>query len=209
MGIKQHKNIVLYNSLEELPIWKFDKIMKGDLRFLSKKEDVSSVEINDDFHKIWEELYNEYAVITQNNTSIQLYLILGELNYLNTKLKIVPELVNLILLDKELEIVNNAKKELKLWGFSINENNRLIDEVKIISLALENSKNKIKRKEDEYKEIIKEKEKGLSLIQQRVKLKRILGIEINLKKESVLDWLAYWDEVKELTNQNKKQKEYV
>ena len=60
------------------------------------------------------------------------------------------------------------------------------------------------RKKEELKDISsKQKQlKPISLSSQKVKLHRLLGIDVDVKKCSVTDWLEYWNEV-ELLNSKK------
>lgn len=204
MGFKKRKNIELYRSLEDLSIYRFDKIIHGDLRYLSKKENVTNVKISNVYNEVWKGLYNDYAAKTNNNTTIRVYLLLGEINYLSLRYKIVPELIDVALSSTDLDIFKMAITEIKSWGFSMDMNNPIVEETNKIIKALNNSITKIKRKRAEYKELTKKEEKALSIIQQKVKLERVIGIKVDIKKDSVLDWLAYWDEFKIIIDQKEK-----
>jgi predicted ribosome quality control (RQC) complex YloA/Tae2 family protein len=204
MGFRKRKNIELYSSLEEISIYRFDKIINGDLRYLANVENVTNVKISEAYKESWKKLYNEYASKTKNNTIVRVYLLLGEINYLSLRLKVVPMLIDIMISSTDIDIFNMAVEEINKWGFFINKEKPMRDEINKITKALNNSITKIKRKKSEYKELTKEKQESLSLIQQKIKLEVILGIKIDVKRESVLDWLSYWDEVKIITERKKK-----
>ena len=43
MDVIKSKNISLYKSLDDISIYRFDKALNGDLRYLSKKKDVEKI----------------------------------------------------------------------------------------------------------------------------------------------------------------------
>lgn len=68
-------------------------------------------------------------------------------------------------------------------------NNPIVEETNKIIKALNNSITKIKRKRAEYKELTKKEEKALSIIQQKVKLERVIGIKVDIKR---IQFLTGW-----------------
>lgn len=204
MGARKRKNIELHKSLEDLSIYRFDKIINGDLRYLANVENVTKVKISQAYNDVWKELYNEYAKKTKNNTTVRIYLLLGEINYLTLRFNIVPQLIDVVLSAVNKEIFELAITEIESWGFRLNKDAPIGKEIEKVIKAINNSQTKIKRKLEEYKELTKEKEKALSLVQQKVKLERILGFTIDIKKTNVLEWLSYWDEVKLITSKKEK-----
>ena len=202
----RRKKIELYRSLDELSIYRFDKIISGDLRYLSKKDDITYVKISDVYNDVWKDLYNQYAEKTKNNTTVRSYLLIGEINYLSLKLYIVPTLIDVVLSPTTKNQFLHTVNEIRNWGFPIDNDENLAERFKKISESLKNSKTKLKRKKAEYKELTKENENRLSIIQQKVKLERALGVSIDVNKTSVIEWLAYWDEMESMIQISKNKK---
>ncbi len=68
----------MFKSIEELPIWNFNKVIeKNDLRYLLKLDDYYKLpELKDDLNNIWEtiidEFYNEFGISEKyRNTLLQ------------------------------------------------------------------------------------------------------------------------------------------
>jgi len=196
MGFKQRKVLGLITSLEDLSIYRFDKIINGDLRYLSRSANLGSLSVGQIYEQAWEKLYNEYVKLTKNNTTLRIYLLIGEINYLTLRYKIVPSLIDTVLSATDEKIFEGCIDEIEMWGFLINKDNPLEDELEKVVKALNNSLTKIKRKKAEYDDLTKKKEVELTIFQQKTKLERILGININVKICSVIEWLAYIDEAK-------------
>lgn len=204
MGFRKRKNIELYESLEDLSIYRFDKIINGDLRYLAKEDHVAKIKIDDCYKEVWKKLYNEYASKTKNNTTVRIYLLIGEINYLSLRRYIVPSLVDVILSATNVDVFNVAVDEVCSWGFSINKNKPIGEEIEKVLKAINNSGNKIKRKKAELEGLTEGKKNSLSLIQQKVKLENILKLSIDIRKTSVIEWLTYWEEVELMTSKKKK-----
>ena len=81
----------------------------------------------------------------------------------------------------------------------------LEDEVERITRMFRARKSKLDLKKAEYEEESKES-KPISLISQKVKIERALNINIDVKKTSAIEWIAYIDELKEMAN-NSRQRE--
>ena len=81
----------------------------------------------------------------------------------------------------------------------------LEDEVERITRMFRARKSKLDLKKAEYEEESKES-KPMSLISQKVKMERALNINIDVKKTSAIEWIAYIDELKEMAN-NSRQRE--
>ena len=206
MDVIKSKNISLYKSLDDISIYRFDKALNGDLRYLSKKKDVEKIIIDVDFQNVWSDLINEYSIRTKNNTTIRIYLLIGEINYLESRNNVVPSLIQNIILSKDEEITKESIDHINRWGFPINSEKSINEELKKIMIAINNSHTKIKRKTAEYKDLTKDTGERMSLIQQKIKLEINLSLSypINLKKTSVSGWLSYWDQLELITSQKRK-----
>lgn len=202
MATISDKNII--TELEDLSIYNFDKCLGGNIRYLLNEYDKQDFEITQQLKEVWVKLYNEYCSITKNQNAINTYILACEINYIKNKLIHVPVLLDQTLKCFDKQDLKDVIKEISKWGFTIDGNKDLIIEVEKVANVLNNTKTKLLRKENEYKEITKKSEKALSIIQQKVKLHNILKIDVDLKKTNVLEWLAYWEEVEIISKQNKK-----
>ena len=201
MGAITNKNII--TDLEDLSIYNFDKCLKGNLLYLIDGYNKETLEVSKEIHKAWEKLYNDYCAITKNNAAINVYLLACEINYIQNKITIVSILLNQALKHVDRQDLKEISKEIGKWGYSLDLSKNLEEEAKRVVEVLNNTRTKLKRKENEYEELTKGQEKQISLIEQKVKLHNILKIDINTKETSVLEWLAYWKEVESISKQKK------
>ncbi len=202
MGVR-NKRVELYRSLDEITVYRFDKAIRGDLRYLAKVDNVTYVSIGEAYEVAWKEIINEYVEKSNASIFIQAYLIKGELNYLISRLDIVPFLVQTARSTTDTGIFKDSIREIELWGFPVNVENDLDLEMTKILTVLKNSKNKIQRRKQELKEITGS-QKIPSIYEQKVQLHTFLGIDINLKETTMLEWIAYWKELDEEIRRRKK-----
>lgn len=190
------KNTNIYTDLEVFPIYNFYKCLSGNLEYIYEER---KGEVTEEIEGLWAKLYDEYFELISNNEHQQYFRLVLEIEWLRNRLTYAPILINQLLKTPE----NDRKEvidELKKWRLPIKTEN---DIPKCLDI-LNNSKTKIKRKEDELNELnnknSKLKDNGISLEEQSVKLQRRLGVTPDIFKDSVIKWLAYWKELKELSN---------
>lgn len=192
----KHKNI--YTDLDTIPIYNFMKCAEGKLNYMYENKKGS---VNSDLIDTWGLLYDNYCELTSSNTTLRYYKLIGEIEWLKNRDMIAPLLIKTIMktpLNKCIEEI----KELKEWGLKINVKNNLEKEIEKCIKILNNSKNKLNIKLDEFNEIKDKPSDSISLQSQKVKLHKALGIDVNIMNTSVIEWLAYWDEVKQLSKDN-------
>lgn len=192
----KHENI--YTDLETLPIYNFFKCIDGDLTYLniSRKE-----LIIDGLNDVWQKLYNKYCELTLTGETQIYYRLLGEIEWLKNRFKIAPILFNTLLKtpkDDRKELID----ALKRWKLNISEKKELEPQIESCIVILNNSKNKLKRKIAELEEIKKRNEQinsvGMSLQKQAIKIHKLLGVKPNIFEDSVMMWLSYWEEIKNI-----------
>lgn len=188
-------DITIISTLEDLSIYNFYKCIDGDLRYLIKGYNGEKTEVTEEIYNTWLQLREEYSKLIGGNESLTLYLLCGELIHLENMFEIVPVIVNQMTLNIKEEHFDHYIKELNHWGIPYKKGEKLS---KVLTILL-NKKNKYKRKLLQYEDLTKDKEKPLTLYQETAKLKRILKFDIDVKKVNVLEWLAYFDEVKLMT----------
>ena len=206
MGFRKRKNIELYDSIEDISIYNFDKVINGDLRYLAKTDNISKVKISDAYKNAWSKIYNEYASKSKNNEIVRIYFLLAEINYLRLRVQIVPKLIDVLLSAVDLDIFKLEVDEIENLRLSFNKENPLKEEVIKIQKVLKNSITKLKRKQHDYNELTKEKEAKQTIYQQKITLERGLGISIDIKNDSIAYWLSCWDELKKVIEHKKKNK---
>ncbi len=192
MGVR-NKRVELYRSLDEISVYRFDKAINGDLRYLAKVDYVGQVSIDEAYKEAWSEIYNEYIEKTKGTNIIQAYLLKGEILYLRTRLEIVPALIKTVLSTNDNNVYKYSLREIKLWGFPIDDQNELSFELEMVRKAVRNSINKLKRKQEELKRVWGDR-KVPTIQEQKVRLHTILGVDLNLKTTNMLEWIAYWEE---------------
>jgi len=185
-----------YTDLDTIPIYNFRKCIKGDLKFMfeDKKGLITSL-----ITEKWDKLYNEYCRLTASNETANYYLLIKDISFLESRLLIAPSLVNNLLHSKESERAD-VIKELSEWKLKINVNKNIGDEVAKTLKILNNSKNLLKRKIEEY-EAIKSKnenENGVSIQAQCIMINRYLGIKPDIHRDSVIMWLEYFNEISKI-----------
>lgn len=193
MDIK-HTNV--YTSLEVFPIYNFYKCLSGNLQYIYKDREG---DLTEEIDKLWSKLYDEYFKLISNSEHQQYFRLILEIEWLKNRLVYAPVLLNLLLKTPK----NNREgiqKELKRWRLPF-KTEKDIDKCLTV---LNNSKTKLKRKRTELEGLnnknSKLKENSISLEKQSVKLQRRLGVTPDIFKDSVMKWLAYWDELKELSD---------
>ncbi|QIG62279.1 hypothetical protein [Tenacibaculum phage JQ] len=194
MDIK-HKNI--YTDLELLPIYNFEKCIKGDLTYLNiDRREL----ITDGLKEVWQELYNEYCKLTITSETERYYRLIGEITWLENRLKYAPVLFNL-LIKTPREDRKELIKELKQWKLSISIKKDLEPQIETNITILNNSKTKLKRKITELEDLRTTNEQvksiGTTLQQQAIKIYKLLGVKPDILKDSVIMWLGYWEEIKQ------------
>lgn len=190
----KHKDF--YKDLDTMPIYNFMKCIDRELKYMyvSKNGEITNKIVNK-----WEKLYNKFCELTKNNEMFRYYRLIGEIEYLDKRIEIAPVLVSF--LSKNID-KQSICDELGEWGLKLNLKKPLKPQLDRIAKTLNNSKNKLNRKKEELEKINNKPKEDISLQAQKAKLHRILGISVNIFTTSVTEWLAYWDEVKQLSKVN-------
>ena len=192
--VTKHKDF--YRDLDTMPIYNFIKCIDRELKYMyvSKNGEITNKIVNK-----WEQLYNKFCELTKNNEMFRYYRLIGEIEYLDKRIEIVPVLVSF--LSKNID-KQSVCEELNEWGLKLDLKKPLKPQLDRIAKILNNSKNKLNRKKEEIEKINNKPKEDISLQAQKAKLHRILGISVNIFTTSVTEWLAYWEEVKQLSKVN-------
>lgn len=189
-----------YDDLETMPIYNFYKCSKWEMRYIYHNR---KGETTEEIVKVWDEMYNKYHELTATSENVNYYNLIIEAKWLERRLIYAPLLIELALKTPQKDR-EKIYKELRGWKLFIKSEKDIEKALTILN----NSRTKLKRKELEIEEHIKRNEKlksvGMSLEKQAVKLQRRLGVTPNIFKDSVLKWLAYFEELEQLSKENGK-----
>lgn len=195
------KNTNIYTDLDELPIYNFYKCIDGRLEYLYKSKEGS---VNKEINDTWETLYNSYCEKENNSSRRKQYSLVGEIKWLEMRFQFAPILFNMLLKDDADE---SLIESLKQWGFKYIKSKDKDTQLDKFMLILNNSKSKLKRKITEL-EGYAEKNKTIkrtSLEKQSIIIKKSLGVTVDIFKDSVITWLAYYELIEEQKNNKNEQ----
>ena len=176
---------MLYNSTGNLPIYNFDKIVRNnDYRYLvigwNERDDI---ELPKEVDNVWQEIYNEYCVKTENNEALTYYALHNEVSYLETRLEIIIALIENMTEDNKEEF----GRELNAWGVKFNIKGSIASQIPNLKTALRGAKQKYDIRLEKLNGM-KSDDEPMSILRQIIKLDRITGIKINIKTD-VVDYL--------------------
>ena len=193
----------LFLGIGDIPIYNFDKMLQtNNLSYLVVDWDErKEIEVPEQAQERWNEIYNEYCKRTANNESLTFYNLAYEISYLEMRYTSIYSLVT--------NLCEAYKKEIGLrlnkWGVPFNINGKIKPQLKQIESNLKFAAHIIQRKKTKLEGLKGEgKEEGSSIIKQKIKLERVTGLKIDLKKTSVEEWIELFNEAKSIAQQNKK-----
>lgn len=194
---------MLYLGMGDLPIYNFDKIQRtGNLAYLVVGWDErKEIEIPDGAEKLWEDIVEQWHIRTSNNEALVRYTLEVEIGYMCMRYEFVRMLIGLVREKNKKDFI----EVLNGWGLGLDEDSDL--DINNIKLKLKGMKMNIELKQSQLKELKvddEEESEPITLLAQQIKLERGLGIKIDIYKDSVDKWLAYFDELKEINRQMKK-----
>lgn len=179
-----------YNSCSELPLYNFIKIVcKDDLTWLYA-EKKSLLNKNVDLQPVWDQIFSEYCELAKNPKSKQVFELVKELTLLDSKIKLVKNIVEFL----RVEINDDLITILKSMGFLYKFQPNTIE--KDLNLTLSSAKRfEIRKKEAEqdYKALQTDEKNATEkdfefLIAQ---ISRFMQFKIDKKTTSVSEYLNY------------------
>lgn len=201
---------MIYKSLDTIPFKVFFKIIETGFTFLLSKEEKESEDFSQEeiekFDIIWSKIYKQYLELTPNEEERRLLNIEREIEFFQSKYKLVIMCCDCLSFDWEDDLV----AILKGFGYKITEENYLKD---IETIVRESESLLIKC--DKFINLLPEKKEGNS---KKVKIdvdemfasfSAILGIDFDYNTVSVTKTFALQKQVevkiKSLESQNKTQ----
>lgn len=187
-----------YTDLGEMPIYNFDKCMSGNLNFMYKSKEG---EITEELKEVYTKLFNEWCELTYNNEILGIYSKIIQIEYLKTRLKIVP-----LLIDVLLKTPKGDQKELfitlRKWKMNIYEEK----DIKKCYIQLKAAKTKLSILKDELKELTNKNDVDVkqTIQRQSIVISKQLGVKVDIYKDSVLHWHGYFQELQKLSSKDGK-----
>ena len=190
--------MMLYLGSSDLPIYHFNQIQEtGNLAYLVMEwNGRGTIKIPEEASKLWDLILEVWHEKTANNESSLYYQLYNEVDYLEKRLMILEVLINGIN-EKNKEEYGS---EIIAWGYQLNLNAKIKPQFKGLKRQIRASKSSLSIKNNQL-ELMTNK-KGMSLLKQKIKLERALGIKIDLKTTPIDEWLELFNEATELTEKH-------
>lgn len=192
---------MLYLGTSDLPIYRFDKIhLTGNLAYLIIEwNERDKVNVPDEAVELWENILDSWHKKTQNNEALIRSALVSEIDYLERRLYVVSALIS---------CVNEKNKEafgaeLNAWGVKFNSKAKVANQRKGLEKQIRAAKMRIDIKKSELDQLTNDGEQ-ISILKQKIKLERQLGIKIDLKTTPVDEWLMLYEELLELKEDGKR-----
>lgn len=192
----------LYLGIGDLPIYNFDKMLQtNNLSYMvldwNERKDIEPPE---QAQERWDDIYNEYCKRTANNDALSFYSLSCEIGYLEMRYTSIYALVTNLCEGYKEEI----GKRLNMWGVPFNIKGKIEPQLKQMESNLKFAAHIIEKKKTKLKGLKgDEDEERTSLIQQKIKLERVVGLKIDLKQTSVEEWIELFKEAKSIGQQQK------
>ena len=174
-----------YNSIENLPIYNFNKIGEtGDLKYLLKNESAKvSIDILEEtYSKILTEYLDATAKFGNNS---QLYNAHNQI----IAFKLRFDVIMLNCFNLNLNYNEKSIEALQWAGYTISKDRSIAEQVHEIAHKAQNLKTKWMQKEQEIKKL-EERDSGISFDQYVWRLSDKKGYKLNTKEITVSEWLA-------------------
>lgn len=193
-----------YRDCSELPMYNFSKVLEtGNYAYLLVEfDEYNKVEFNEkEMDDLWNEIYEEYCILTQNNKSLLYFSTYQELTYLKSRYEIASLLLSQLVKGVEDDFIRlKYFNALRLWKYKIDKEKPLHSELERMYKQLKQSTNKINVKQAELDALTTNEAEKRSIIQQVVDLEQALERnEIDLKKTVVAKYIALINKVKEIS----------
>lgn len=204
MDSKQNKNIRLYKSCDDLPLYNFEKAKKGDLKYLVWGYDgFGKVKKPKNISKIWEGLLEEYSSLVKNNQLFQYYELITDISYQTVRITIVSELLHQISTRANIkkELQKEYYKELRGWGFLFNESKPLESEIQRLYRQIKAAKMKLSQMIKEKRRQESKKKDKTPFLKIKTRVENHLKRHIDIRKTTVSEWVYI---VEDIFNSKKK-----
>lgn len=211
----KRKKTILYKDCEEVMLDRYFKIIKTkNLSLLVRSGSIPKVDI---LENKFEEINTEFASLRGKENMTTKFDLISYKEELILKCHFGAVLIDMLQTQVALQIIasqtfNNLISELKSWGFDLNEDEPLIDElikikneIEALQTTIESLYNEIyPESENEEENEEKDNNQSFNLYEMLLIYQRILKIDkINPKKTSLLEFSVIEKQVKDLSKKQK------
>lgn len=191
----------LSTSCSNIMIYNFDKCSETkDFRWMVIGWDgFDEVEFDEiEAEKNWHDIYDEYAILSDDNKTILYYRTLIELNNLKAAFYVTGELIRLLPTLRSEESMNLFLDELAAYKFKTNRKDSFSSQIKQAEQMHRFFNNKVGLKQNELDLLKGDDVEKVPLMKQVVRLERALKRDlIDPKTTSVEKWQFLMDELKQ------------
>lgn len=200
-----------YRGISDMPIYNFYKFLETqNYHYLVDGWDErKELEINEKTcTDLWNEVYEQYCLLTNDNESLLYFDKASELIYLKTRYYFVDQVLLQLEIDlKPLDIQKEYLDSLAKWEYYGRKNEKIEDTIKRLRKQWKGSINKIQLIENFINDAKPDEDNKVTFIKQVVKMEQALNRnEIDVRRVSVEKWCAMLEEIREKSNALMKQR---
>ena len=196
------KNLTFYRHPKDMPLISFLNYLETqDLKYFTKEE-----KYHKDLNEIMTIFFGYYIELSKNNSIINRFSIIYEIMRNETKYNTMTILLKIVYNYNpklDIEVLGKLIEQIEKWGYKIDKTKSIFSQIENISIRLQNIKTKIELLKSNLKE---EDDKTVVTIESQIlTVERILelGYKINKNKITVLEWIEYQMQAKEINERNK------
>ena len=211
---KKQRKLKTYNYCKTLPMFNFYEIMETEeYRWLLKDfNDDSDISLSEEelnaLKELFQTLFNEYIELKKDNKVLKTLKQRAIIANLENRMFWGATLLKLF--------INNPTEEtaesLRSWKFKIDITKPLDLEVESVTKQLKSLRTKINMEVSAYEKMVENKNKNkekLNIEKQAINVAKGLDLKypINTKETTMVQWLAYCENLEYIIKENKKKKE--
>lgn len=194
--------IRLYSNCDEIPKWNFDKINETqDYKYLVYGYDGwGDVNVPKNAKEVFESIMEEFSELTVSNKTWRYFELVKDVNDLDNRAYFGKMLLNQLAkrrLSMPKDIRDQYAEQLREFGFYLNDGKPFIKEYERLQKQLKVVYMKLEQKSKEAQEFEGKNftnNEEISTIKLKVKIQKILKVDLDLKRISVKEWLIWLDE---------------
>lgn len=193
-------------GIEDMPIYNFDKVLKsGNLSYMvvgwnERKELNLTQDQEKKLNNQWGVIYNVYCERTANNEALNYYQIVSEVSYLEMRYSSIISLVECLCEAYKKEIGLRLNK----WGIPFNIEGSIDKQLPQLQRQLRIAKQNLKLKTRKMNSLKgDDDEEKTSVLAQYLRIEKITGIKVDIRKDSVEKGIELHELAKETISQQK------
>lgn len=199
----------IYKTCRTLIMWRFYEVLEtGSYVYLikdyesyideDKKGNLKQVnvtkEIQEQLNEAWENIFNQYVELKDEREIRIIFKKRAYISKLETKLSICSNLLKCLSVQTDEKMRLKSIKELSAWGYPINRNKPLDEEIERVTRNLKSLQSGINIKKSEFERDYKNelRNEKVSISKQIANIEAVLDKDfIDDRKISVERWIAY------------------